>query len=230
MNNWFIVFICLTVLVKNCFLKVTVSKLNNINSHISSNCFTQNNEIKNTIPYSDCNTDVTLAVDSSTDSLLPILFSDYEEGLIKNNITSNWTDFSNVNLVWYSENPNVHMTIGTMETRSNFEFILSLIKQSSGSNLDKLIEKLLNIPQTSGNNVSTFIFIAQYYKNNMENTYKNIQLLKQKGSVNFIILGNVAKIQDLEPLQPSNIFYWNFYLKCIPLILQFFQNSLTCNN
>uniref|UniRef100_A0AAF5I2G8 VWFA domain-containing protein n=1 Tax=Strongyloides stercoralis TaxID=6248 RepID=A0AAF5I2G8_STRER len=169
------------VIVNIYLLNITVSKLNNINSHISSNCFTQNNEIKNTIPYSDCNTDVTLAVDSSTDSLLPILFSDYEEGLIKNNITSNWTDFSNVNLVWYSENPNVHMTIGTMETRSNFEFILSLIKQSSGSNLDKLIEKLLNIPQTSGNNVSTFIFIAQYYKNNMENTYKNIQLLKQKG-------------------------------------------------
>ncbi|CEF70422.1 Hypothetical protein SRAE_2000505400 [Strongyloides ratti] len=216
--------------IKNCYLKVTIKKLNYTNSLVSSNCFNQKNEIKNTIPFSDCKTIITIAVDSSSDSLLSILFSDYELNLIKNNITANWVDFSNVNLVWYSGTPTVRMTTGTMETKSNFDYILTLIKQTSGSNLNKLTEKLLNIPQVSDDNVSTFIFIAQYYNNDYESTYQNIQMLKQKGSVNFIILGNVVKTEDLESLNPSNIFYWNFDTKCIPLILQFFQNSLSCNN
>uniref|UniRef100_A0A0N5C252 VWFA domain-containing protein n=1 Tax=Strongyloides papillosus TaxID=174720 RepID=A0A0N5C252_STREA len=230
MKSFFISLGILIIFIKNCYSNVIISKSNNSNSVVSFDCTSGSNIVKNTIPFSDCRSDVTIAVDSSSDLLLPMLFNDYELSLIKNNITANWENFSNVSLVWYSGNPTVRTTTGTMETKSNFDLVLSSIKQGVGSNLTKLTEKLVNVPITPGNNLSTFIFITNYDDQDQNTTYQNIQELKKSGSVNFIILGNIIKTQDLEPLQPTNIFYWDFDDNCIPLIVNFFQNSLSCNN
>uniref|UniRef100_A0A0N4Z4E1 VWFA domain-containing protein n=1 Tax=Parastrongyloides trichosuri TaxID=131310 RepID=A0A0N4Z4E1_PARTI len=210
----------------------SISICTKIHSFTTSNCksvATYSGPL-NKISLDNCKTDITFAIDSSSDSLLPILFNDYEISLIKDNITSNWTDFSNVNLAWYADSPKTLFTIGTMNKKSEFDFDLSLITQSSGSNLGRLIDNLNLLDITPGNSLSTYIFIAQYNDNNQQDILTSLQNLKQNGNVNFIILGNVVEIKDLQPLQPSNIFYWDFDPLCIPMVTQFFQNSLSCNN
>ncbi|CEF70423.1 von Willebrand factor, type A domain-containing protein [Strongyloides ratti] len=192
-------------------------------------------EIKNSYcynndPIKNCNTDIVISVDASSDALIPILFQK-EIALIRDNLTSNWNDFSKVALTWYNEIPFVKNQIGDIKNKNQFNQLLNNIQLSDGSKLSSLLNALNNtIILTPGNSLSTFVFISMTSADEINEAKKYANDLKAKGALNFIILGNIVNKNDLEPLNPSNIFYWTFADHCINQLQDFFVKSLNCDN
>uniref|UniRef100_A0A0N5C253 VWFA domain-containing protein n=1 Tax=Strongyloides papillosus TaxID=174720 RepID=A0A0N5C253_STREA len=195
----------------------------------SFNCLfeVEENSCPNGDPLQNCDTDIILSIDASTDALPSLLFQK-EINLIRDNITLDWTNFNKVALTWYNEKPFVTYKFGQINSKSQFDNFLNAIQQSSGSKLSLLLNELNNIPTTLGNKLSTFIFISSSTNEEINEAIQYANQLKQKGTLNFIILGNIITETDLKPLNASNIFYWTFADYCIEPLINFFINSLDC--
>uniref|UniRef100_A0A0K0FAJ8 VWFA domain-containing protein n=1 Tax=Strongyloides venezuelensis TaxID=75913 RepID=A0A0K0FAJ8_STRVS len=187
----------------------------------------EENFCQNGDPLQNCDTDIIISIDASKDALPSLLFQK-EISLIRDNITLDWTNFNKVALTWYNEKPFITYKFGQINSKSQFDNFLNIIQQASGSKLSLLLNELNNIPTTLGNKLSTFVFISSSTNEEINNAIQYADQLKQKGTLNVIILGNIISETDLKPLNASNIFYWTFADYCIEPLRNFFINSLDC--
>uniref|UniRef100_A0A0N5C251 VWFA domain-containing protein n=1 Tax=Strongyloides papillosus TaxID=174720 RepID=A0A0N5C251_STREA len=205
--------------------KIDSSKLENFNENVypTSCLYFKFNEIK-----IDCKTDIIFAVDESSDVLFPFLFN-LEINLIKDHLASDSLDYSKVSLAWYNENINI-TKFNTFNTKDEFDNILSSIQLNNGSSLSLLLDNLNTLIPTECDSISTYIFLSHLSGSELLNSINGSKILKDKGSLNFIILGNIINEDDLEDLNPSNIFYWDFSSECVSSIVSFFNSTLSCNS
>uniref|UniRef100_A0AAF5D7F3 VWFA domain-containing protein n=2 Tax=Strongyloides stercoralis TaxID=6248 RepID=A0AAF5D7F3_STRER len=174
-----------------------------------------------------CDTDIIFAIDASNEALFPLLF-DMEISVIKNSLATNSLDYKKVALSWYNKNVTT-IPFGTFNIKNDFDNTLSNISLNDGSSLSKLLSDLNTLQSTNFDSISTYIFISYISPEEIINSIENAGNLKMKGSLNFIILGNVVTRDDLELLNPSNIFYWDFSSQCITNMVSFFNKTLDCS-
>uniref|UniRef100_A0A0K0FAJ6 VWFA domain-containing protein n=1 Tax=Strongyloides venezuelensis TaxID=75913 RepID=A0A0K0FAJ6_STRVS len=204
--------------------KLDSSELENFNEKLypTSCLYFKTNEIN-----SDCKTDIIFAVDASNDVLFPFLFN-LEINLIKDHLASNSLDYSKVSLAWYNEN--INMTkFNTFNTKDEFDSELSSIQLNNGSSLNLLLDNLNTLKPTDCDTISTYIFLSHLSGSEILKSINGSKILKDKGSLNFIILGNIINEDDFKDLNPSNIFYWDFSSECVSSIVSFFNSTLSCN-
>uniref|UniRef100_A0A0N4Z4E2 VWFA domain-containing protein n=1 Tax=Parastrongyloides trichosuri TaxID=131310 RepID=A0A0N4Z4E2_PARTI len=180
-------------------------------------------------PIENCDTDIIFSVDASIDVLPPFLF-DMEINLIKDNITNNWNNFNQVALIPYTQEPNLAYSFGSIQSKTQFDLDLSSISQSNGTSLSELLKGLNTLTVTPGSQLSTFVFITYTTTDELTKAKIYADQLKAKGTLNFIILGNLITADDLNPLNASNIFYWTFSTQCISPLVNFVETSLSCSN
>ncbi|CEF70420.1 von Willebrand factor, type A domain-containing protein [Strongyloides ratti] len=188
-----------------------------------SSCeFIEPNDIEN-----DCNTNIIFAVDASNEALFPLLF-DMEINVIQNHIASASLDYKKVSLSWYNKNVTT-IPFNIFNVKSDFDNALLNISLNNGSSLSNLLYNLNKLEPSNCNPISTYIFVSYINPQDLMNSIENSKNLKNKGSLNFIILGNIISRNDLEHLNPSNIFYWDFSSHCISNMVSFFNKTLSCN-
>uniref|UniRef100_A0A0N4Z4F0 VWFA domain-containing protein n=1 Tax=Parastrongyloides trichosuri TaxID=131310 RepID=A0A0N4Z4F0_PARTI len=184
-----------------------------------------NVEINNFIDDT-CQSDIIFAVDASNIALFPLIFN-MEIDLIENHIAATISNYQKVGIASYNGNVNV-TSFGTLNNKNDFDNYLNNIQLGNGSGLDKLITQLNTLSPTQCNSISTFIFISYATGGELMNSVRGAKILKDKGSLNFIILGNVVDEDDLKPLNPSNVFYWDFSSNCISSVVSFFNSAVEC--
>uniref|UniRef100_A0A0N4Z848 VWFA domain-containing protein n=1 Tax=Parastrongyloides trichosuri TaxID=131310 RepID=A0A0N4Z848_PARTI len=173
-----------------------------------------------------CDGKIIFTIDSTNDTLSDLLYSRQLE-LITSYIEPLWDDYKKIALSSYNALPTVDYSYGMIQNKDEFNDILFSIKQSSGSSLSKLLSSLNNIPEEN-EKISTIIFISELNDNEIELSQRFAKQLQEKGSLSFIILGNVVKIGELKKLDPVNVFKWDFTYSQGPDVASFINNSLIC--
>uniref|UniRef100_A0A0N5BLM2 VWFA domain-containing protein n=1 Tax=Strongyloides papillosus TaxID=174720 RepID=A0A0N5BLM2_STREA len=194
--------------------KIDSSKLENFDEKFypTSCLYFKSNEIN-----SVCKTDIIFAVDASSDVLFPFLFN-LEINLIKDHLASDSLDYSKVSLAWYNGNINI-TKFNTFNTKDEFDSELSSIQLNNGSSLSLLLDNLNTLKPTECDSISTYIFLSHLSESELLNSINGSKVLKDKGSLNFILLGNIINEDDLKDLNPSNIFYWDITSECVSSIV-----------
>ncbi|CEF71093.1 von Willebrand factor, type A domain-containing protein [Strongyloides ratti] len=193
---------------------------------ISSSTIQTTTKVK---PISDCKTYFTFAIDTNSQSLNETSFL-FLKNVIKNNISLLIKNYSTVSIDSFDVKYNRWYTFGEINTIEEFMMNIYFLKQRDMSNFNLLIERLNMLPMLNDWVMSTYIFISKISNNDINNSIDNIKILKNKGTLNFILLGDNIAESDLNPLHPSNIFSWDLKLSSIDNLKKFFNDSIACNS
>ncbi|CEF61339.1 von Willebrand factor, type A domain-containing protein [Strongyloides ratti] len=177
-------------------------------------------------PIQICDGNIVMVIDSTNDTLTPNLFERQLE-VIKNNIEPLWNDYSKIALGWYNKFPTIDFSYGTINNKEEFDKILYSIQQYRGSSLSKLLSSINNLPEQK-KKITIFVFISEISNNELMKSIPYVSLLKKKGNVNFIILGNVVPIHILETLKPTAVYSWDFTCTNAIQIVKFVNASMSC--
>uniref|UniRef100_A0A0N4ZPD9 VWFA domain-containing protein n=1 Tax=Parastrongyloides trichosuri TaxID=131310 RepID=A0A0N4ZPD9_PARTI len=178
-------------------------------------------------PLSSCNT--LIAVDSSSDILIPYLF-EKELEIIQNNISKVIPDFSRVAIASYNEKTTINSYFNTLSNSIDFSNIIGSITSKPGSRLSILLETLYNITIPENTIINTVIFISEYIPDEISNSVNISKLIKERGSLNFIILGTDIKEEYLKILEPTNVFQLDFSICDINEVNDKFKNFTSCQS
>uniref|UniRef100_A0A0N4ZA64 VWFA domain-containing protein n=1 Tax=Parastrongyloides trichosuri TaxID=131310 RepID=A0A0N4ZA64_PARTI len=181
--------------------------------------------------YNPCKTDIVLSIDSSSISMNNKQF-EKEIEIIKFNITSDWNHYERIALLWYSDSPNIFFTFDTIISRNDFLDDMEFIEgegQNQESNLKDLLNSLVSLQRDNTSPLSIFIFVSTFDRNDINSCIESANILLQKGSLNFILLGKNVDKDIISLMKPSNIIEWNFKDNTIGDINNFFMNSMNCS-
>uniref|UniRef100_A0A0N5A491 VWFA domain-containing protein n=1 Tax=Parastrongyloides trichosuri TaxID=131310 RepID=A0A0N5A491_PARTI len=175
-------------------------------------------------PTTNCN--VAFAVDLSADKLIPTYFNS-EIHSIRDNVSTLFSDFSKVALFGYNAQMTGIQDFGTMFTRNDFMNIINTYQQSNGLNLYKALETLVNLaPYDCGYQVS-FLFLSEKNSDIVDGRQLAAEI-RNKGSLNIIILGTALKEEDLIPMNPSSIYVFDLAICDIDKLLAYIRSQLNC--
>uniref|UniRef100_A0A0N5C973 VWFA domain-containing protein n=1 Tax=Strongyloides papillosus TaxID=174720 RepID=A0A0N5C973_STREA len=171
-----------------------------------------------------CN--IVIGMDTSYDILIPTLYQSTLD-VIQQNISGQILDFSKVALIAYDYDVHEFHDFGTIKDRNQFNNIVGNYQQHVGSNLKVLLKYLNNLPNYGHMNYVIFISENQAFDNEV---YQLAYSLKNKGNLQFIILGTDINPTDLSSLGSSNSLYYNFGDCNIPDLINSFTRYLNCTN
>uniref|UniRef100_A0A0K0FBS2 VWFA domain-containing protein n=1 Tax=Strongyloides venezuelensis TaxID=75913 RepID=A0A0K0FBS2_STRVS len=170
---------------------------------------------------------ISIVFDISSDILSNELFVDMKN-ILKNNISTEIPNFTQVSFTTFSRDINTILNFGNFKNKDDFlEFVESL-KQSPGFILSNVLNTVNNLATPSTTKLSTFVIISNYDKEEIANSIVYANKLRQKGSLNFVILGRGIKPVQLLSLEPSSIYAINFDNNDTKQLTAFFYNSLSC--
>uniref|UniRef100_A0A0N5CHS0 VWFA domain-containing protein n=1 Tax=Strongyloides papillosus TaxID=174720 RepID=A0A0N5CHS0_STREA len=178
------------------------------------------------IPIKVCDGNIVMAIDATNDTLPKELFA-RQIDIISSYIEPSWNDYKKIALSWYNELPTTDFSYGTINNKNEFNNILYNIHQYPGSSLSKLLSSINNLPEQS-KKITVFIFISGISDNEITKSMPFVTLLKEKGNVNFIILGNVVPINKLDPLKPTAVYSWDFTYANAVEIIKFMNTTMSC--
>uniref|UniRef100_A0A0K0G4T9 VWFA domain-containing protein n=1 Tax=Strongyloides venezuelensis TaxID=75913 RepID=A0A0K0G4T9_STRVS len=181
------------------------------------------------IPIDECKTYFSISIDTNSQFLDKSQFH-FIKNVIQNNISSLITNYSKVSIDSFDIKYNRWFTFGEITSIQEFMMDIYMLKQRKISNFYLLTQRLNMLPIPSDWFISTYIFISQISKNEIDKSIDEAKILKSKGTLNFIIMGNDTLISDLNILQPSNIFLWNLTTSSINSLENFFNNSIACDD
>uniref|UniRef100_A0A0K0DXX4 VWFA domain-containing protein n=1 Tax=Strongyloides stercoralis TaxID=6248 RepID=A0A0K0DXX4_STRER len=176
-----------------------------------------------------CDNEIILSLDASSDILTPKLFQN-QINSIKNYVINDWYNFTKVSLTWYNNRPYIYSTFGTIETEEEFKYLLTFIHQSKGSNISSLIKGLNKINVDKFQNISTMIFVSKIEESDILNAMSDAPILKNKGSLNFVVLGEIPNTSFLNLLNPNAIFKWDFLLDSTSKLSEFINTIRKCKD
>uniref|UniRef100_A0A0N5C6U0 ORFan n=1 Tax=Strongyloides papillosus TaxID=174720 RepID=A0A0N5C6U0_STREA len=182
-----------------------------------------------TIPMDKCKTYFSISIDTNSQFLDKSQFH-FIKNVIQNNISLLITNYSKVSIDSFDIKYNRWFTFGEIMNIQEFMMDIYMLKQRKMSNFYLLTQRLNMLPIPSDWLISTYIFISQISRNEIDKSIEEAKILKSKGTLNFIIMGNGTLISDLNILQPSNIFLWNLTTSSIYSLEKFFNNSIACDN
>uniref|UniRef100_A0A0N5BS64 VWFA domain-containing protein n=1 Tax=Strongyloides papillosus TaxID=174720 RepID=A0A0N5BS64_STREA len=195
-------------------------------TYITSTIVSSTNPCIEGHPGKICDGQIILAVDASY-NLNRTSFND-EIDVIRNNIAYGWEDFEKIALAWYNDKT-LKLPFTLIDSRKLFNIILSVINQDSGLSLTNLLSNLNSLKLPLSNTLSTFIFISSTTNDDIDNSVEYAKSLKNKGTLNFIVLGDINQSMYLEEkLNPSNIFYYDFSMGNVTNLVKFFNDSMVC--
>uniref|UniRef100_A0A0N5BRQ9 VWFA domain-containing protein n=1 Tax=Strongyloides papillosus TaxID=174720 RepID=A0A0N5BRQ9_STREA len=173
-------------------------------TNVSPSVTTTNNY--NPIDIPSCST--ILAVDSSS-YLIPSLYK-AELQTIKN-FSSVITHFEDTLVISYDNATNIVRSFGSMTNGNDFENAIGSINQKSGLRLSNLLTTLLVILKNRVNEtINTVVLITENIPDEISHSKLLVEKLKSMGSISFIIVGTGIKEDDLKPLNPTNIYVYDF--------------------
>uniref|UniRef100_A0A0K0EM65 VWFA domain-containing protein n=1 Tax=Strongyloides stercoralis TaxID=6248 RepID=A0A0K0EM65_STRER len=171
-----------------------------------------------------CN--VNIVFDTSSDVLSKQLFIK-SKNILQNNISMEIPHFNQVSFISFNENINIS-TFGMINNKNDFLTIVNSLQQSSGFFLSKALSTLNNLTNPLTNKQSTFVFVSKYDNEEIKKSINYAKSLRQKGSLNFIIMSNDIQPIQLLPLQPSSIYFLTFDKNDTKQLKAFFYNNLSC--
>uniref|UniRef100_A0A0N5A492 Mediator of RNA polymerase II transcription subunit 14 n=1 Tax=Parastrongyloides trichosuri TaxID=131310 RepID=A0A0N5A492_PARTI len=155
-----------------------------------------------------CNNYLIFAIDT-TSNILNIDEFTFMKTTLEYNVSLLITDIKKVAIDSFDIKYNRRYNFNDIKTVEEFMMNIYIIKQRNDSSLSLLFKRMntLHIPHDS--TLSTFIFIAQNDKKEIEKSVVDGKILKNKGSLNFIMMKSNITRDDLSLLHPSNTFRWN---------------------
>uniref|UniRef100_A0A0K0FV39 VWFA domain-containing protein n=1 Tax=Strongyloides venezuelensis TaxID=75913 RepID=A0A0K0FV39_STRVS len=187
---------------------------------------TTQTQCRSGIPVKVCDGNIVMAIDATNDTLPKELFS-RQIDVISSYIEPSWDDYKKIALSWYNELPTTYFSYGSINNKNEFNNILYSIRQYPGSSLSKLLSSINNLPEQS-KKITVFIFISGISDNEITKSIPFAILLKEKGNLNFIILGNVVPISRLDPLKPTAVYSWDFTYANAVEIIKFMNTTMSC--
>uniref|UniRef100_A0A0K0G4U0 VWFA domain-containing protein n=1 Tax=Strongyloides venezuelensis TaxID=75913 RepID=A0A0K0G4U0_STRVS len=178
-----------------------------------------------TLPPIIC--DMAFVVDSSFDKISLYEFMTQIE-IMKNNVSTLITNFRNIYLTSYDKYQGHEYNFYSMDTIDDFKRNLDTFSQGKGSRLSLVLNKIATLNPPFCGKLSTYVFISEYNLNEIQKSISLVNKLKEKGSINFVILGSNINAQELSPLNPSNILTYDFISCDINEILNFIKTTQTC--
>uniref|UniRef100_A0A0N5A0M0 VWFA domain-containing protein n=1 Tax=Parastrongyloides trichosuri TaxID=131310 RepID=A0A0N5A0M0_PARTI len=174
-----------------------------------------------------CN--VAIAMDTSSDKLSPYYYQS-EQSVLGENIVNILPDISQVALVGYDANVEQFYGPGSITSKTMFSYYVNQYQQNPGSSLSGILKRLTQLPQNGDEKLSTFVFISELNTADSQNVQYYAQILKNRGSLNFVIIGIDVHPSDLYSFtNPQNIFKYEPGDCDIQDLLNFFTSNIICS-
>uniref|UniRef100_A0A0N5B4N6 VWFA domain-containing protein n=1 Tax=Strongyloides papillosus TaxID=174720 RepID=A0A0N5B4N6_STREA len=184
------------------------------------------NDNFDTCPPNNCEGDISVVVDASSDGLTQQLFQK-EKDLIKNNLSSTWNDYTRIYLTWYDKGTTSVNNFGSPYDKDEFDKIIDAIPYDSGTNITKVLQFLSgNSPDTKYQ--STIVFISTGTSADILNSKPYADDLKSRGALIFVILGNILTKDILSFLNPTAVVIWDFRDETAQSVVDGVVNNLAC--
>uniref|UniRef100_A0A0K0DSV9 VWFA domain-containing protein n=1 Tax=Strongyloides stercoralis TaxID=6248 RepID=A0A0K0DSV9_STRER len=178
-----------------------------------------------TTPTAICDLYITFAIDTYDQALSNYNFN-FEKKIIYNNVSNIITDFSKTSIFSFDRNQKLFL-FNSIHNKYEFSEDINYIKQSNKSSLSTTM-KLIDIQNTSGGKLSTFIFLSHKNIEEINLSINYSYSLTKKGTLTFVLIGTEVDENDLQKLTYSNVIYWNFKQCSIEKLVNELKNSLAC--
>ncbi|CEF60796.1 Carboxylesterase, type B domain and von Willebrand factor, type A domain-containing protein [Strongyloides ratti] len=165
--------------------------------------------------YQPCNSSIVFSIASSQNFVPEVAFQKQIKILSGNDIIQTyWNHFERISVISYNSYPNIVINFNSVTNKNDFNknLLNNIERDNEGNNILKLFKLISsnNFLNNTTGYINHFIFVTVTDYMDLRQSQQYSTIIKNQGSLNFIILGDEASTFDLSILNPDGIYQMSF--------------------